>query len=535
LALEPISARSPTLRYRAAKFTQRHRAAVAVAVAVSMILVGAVVVTTQQLLEARRQRDRAQFESSRAEANSDFLATLMLSDLDAGRPPATLNERLELGVQLISRQYRDDPKFAGRMLVYLGAGFRDNEEIRRANELFEQAYALGSSERDAELMAYAQCSRAYGEAGAGIREGVAARIAEAQRVLQQARDADPTLEAGCLMALARFQRADDDAAAEATLHQAQRVLEADGSTQRQTYLSVLSELGQIYSSRGQPRELLRISQLIGETQDRTGRGGTSARVVSRQNAATALNSMGEPRAALAERIIINERLEAIEGQLPVRIVANYANVLLRMAQPDAAMRALDGVIERARQSGNPADVLLAVLTRSQACIELQRWDEVEAMLQEAGQMLADGTSSRNSRASLETQRARLALGRSDLPTARLHRDRALQLAGFETEKRESSLTRVLSVASRVALAENSAAELERFARAALALNEPNARGPDTSADVGEALLRLAQARGMQGNGEEMRSLLERAVRCLTNGMGEDHPLTLEARKLLAGR
>jgi tetratricopeptide (TPR) repeat protein len=335
--------------------------------------------------------------------------------------------------------------------------------------------------------------------------------------------------------LARVQQADDDAAAEATLRKAQRVLEADGSTQQQTYLSVLSDLGLIYSSRGQPRELYRISQLIGATQDRSGRGGTSARVVSRQNAATALNAMGEPRAALAEREIINERLQAIEGQLPTRIATNYANVLLRMAQPEPALRALQGTVERAQQSGNPADVIVALLTTSQAYTELQRWDEAEAALSQVAPMLAGPNTSRNSRTSLEMQRARLALGRGDLPAAHLHRDQALELAGFGTEKREAVLSRVLSLAARVALAEKSAVDLERFARAALALNEPNARGPDTSADVGEALLRLAQARGLQGNGAETRSLLERAVRCLANGMGESHPLTVEARDLLAQR
>jgi hypothetical protein len=34
------------------------------------------------------------------------------------------------------------------------------------------------------------------------------------------------------------------------------------------------------------------------------------------------------------------------------------------------------------------------------------------------------------------------------------------------------------------------------------------------------------------SGDLNRPMLERAVRCLTNGLGPDHPLTVEARNLL---
>ena len=533
LALEPVTARAPSLSYRFAKFVRRHRLAVATAAGVALVLIGAVAVTSREMLVARQQRDHAQFQTTRAEAISDFLTLLMLSDLGGSRVPATLNERIELGVQLVKQQYRDDPRFIARMLLYLSNGFRDNNETRRANELTDEALALAREQQDPELMAFAQCQRVYGDAGAGIREGVMQRLQDAERQIARMSLPDPEIEAGCLMAKARAQFPDDDEAAEASLRKAQRVLEASGDTHRQDYLSVLSELSFIYASRGQPRELLRISQLIREQHERNGRGGSSASVAARQNAATALNSMGEPRAALAERVIINERMVALEGQPTARMLINYAVVLLRMAQPQAALQAMDGIVARTRSAGNPADLTLALTATSLTYIELGRWDEAQAALDEAAAALADPNSARNARANLEMLRARLALGRGDLPEAHRHRDLALELAGFGTEKQEGILPRVLATASRVALADKSAAELERFARAALALGESNARGPDTSADVGEALLRLAQAQDLQGKRGEMRALLERAVRCLTNGMGEQHPITLEAQQLLA--
>lgn len=95
------------------------------------------------------------------------------------------------------------------------------------------------------------------------------------------------------------------------------------------------------------------------------------------------------------------------------------------------------------------------------------------------------------------------------------------------------MTNSLLIAAHVALAEHDAAAAERFAKEALAICEPIARGPDTSADVGEALLRFAQARLLsKAAASEIKPLLTRAVRCLTNGLAPDHSLTREARQAL---
>ncbi|HYM35463.1 MAG TPA: tetratricopeptide repeat protein, partial [Steroidobacteraceae bacterium] len=55
---------------------------------------------------------------------------------------------------------------------------------------------------------------------------------------------------------------------------------------------------------------------------------------------------------------------------------------------------------------------------------------------------------------------------------------------------------------------------------------------DTSADVGDALLLLGKALLAQGKKAEAEPLLKRALQCLTNGYGADHPTTLETKKTL---
>jgi hypothetical protein len=90
-------------------------------------------------------------------------------------------------------------------------------------------------------------------------------------------------------------------------------MEEGDSTHRQTYVAVLNELGEVYLGRNQLPEVLRLVQRAGEIDDRNGRGGGAGRLVARQNAAVVMMYMGEVRASLAEREIINRRLQEVES------------------------------------------------------------------------------------------------------------------------------------------------------------------------------------------------------------------------------
>src|SRR5262249_51160794 len=67
LANQPVSARPDSLAYRAGRFIRRHRSAVATGAAVLLLLIGGAVAITLQMVEARRQRDAALYESRRAD------------------------------------------------------------------------------------------------------------------------------------------------------------------------------------------------------------------------------------------------------------------------------------------------------------------------------------------------------------------------------------------------------------------------------------------------------------------------------------
>jgi tetratricopeptide (TPR) repeat protein len=245
--------------------------------------------------------------------------------------------------------------------------------------------------------------------------------------------------------------------------------------------------------------------------------------------------MGEVSGALKEREIIQQHLHDVEspGEEPFPYAINYAAVLLRMDRPEDSMRALEGTLERARQSGNQIIVARTLLMRGSILVRLGRWDEAEAVSKEALALAVGEVGNKNFAAQAESLLAQVDLARGSLQSARIHSDKSLEFAGYHTNKPQRSLAATLLVAARLGQADHAFANAERFAQHSLAISESVARGPDTSADVGEGLLRLAQARIASGSRVGAKPLVERAVRCLSNGLDPNHPLTVEAQKLLA--
>jgi tetratricopeptide (TPR) repeat protein len=110
----PVTARAPSLRYRVGRFVARHRAAVAGAAAIGVLLAGLVAVSVDSALSTRRQarrvaaeRDRAEAERAEAVAVRSFMEDVLLSaDPTAGLgPDATILE----GLDRIVERYGDDP------------------------------------------------------------------------------------------------------------------------------------------------------------------------------------------------------------------------------------------------------------------------------------------------------------------------------------------------------------------------------------------------------------------------------------------
>jgi serine/threonine-protein kinase len=530
---EPVRARPDTVSYRTAKFVRRHRGGVLSGVLTALVLCVATVTTFLQKLEADRQRDSAQFEARRAEASNEFLNVLLMSG-DAGRASSPA-ERLALGARMLELQYRDDPRFAGRMLLQLASQYQGDTDTRSALDLDTRALELGRSAGDRELIALALCAAADSDASSGVAADGSRRIADARRVIAQIGNPSVELRIACDRAEALSDvQAGKPAAAEQTLLDARRLLEESGKTYLAAYTTVLNDLGSIYNDKARYPQALEMTHLIGATHERFGRGGTTARLMALQNEAAVLVNIGEMQAALAASDEVRSRRRAIEGDAaePLSMLVNSAKILVSLDRIPEALELARTAAERARVSGNELWRILALRTLCQAYLFSAQLPQAEAAIAEIKSVLDSGSAGDSHFAGIPYRlRALYELQSGESAAALQSAMAALAITGAPANGESGEARAALEAASRASLLLGNPPDAEKFARQALGMAEAIARGPDTSADVGEALLLVAKAQLARGQTQDTHSELERAVRSLTNGLGAAHPLTQEALKL----
>jgi serine/threonine-protein kinase len=536
LTHEPVKARADTVTYRLTKFVRRHRGGVLSGLLTVLVLCAATITTFLQKFEADRQRDAAQFEARHAESANEFLDFLLQSDnaksQGAAQSPAA---RIELGARMLELEYRGDPRFAGRMLVELSDEYRGQTLTRQAVALDARAYTLGRDAQDPELMALAQCEAAYAETTAGVTENASQRLAEAKQLITQLDRPLAVLQVLCRRADAELAvRTGNLAAAEQILQGARRLLEESGQTYRLAYTSVLNDLGGIYNDTRRLAQALAMAELIGATHEKYGRGGTKARLVALQNASVVQFNMGEIKASMVAIEEVRRRFQAIQGDSsePLSLISTYAERLVRLGRLQEGLDVAGTASAQARSSGNRLWLLFALRTMCTAYIELGRLPEAESTIHETAIAVGNGPAiDARFLGLLDRLRGLLELQRADSAAALRSANASLAAitAGARTKTLEERTS--LTLAARAALASGRSGDGEHFARQLLVTAESVARGPDTSADVGEALLLLAKAEIAQGRAAEAQPLLERAARCLTNGLGADHAMTREALEL----
>jgi eukaryotic-like serine/threonine-protein kinase len=538
---QPVSARADSQTYRLRKFVRRHRLTVAAASVATFALLGGTAGTAWQAIEAgkereeaRLQRDDARYQSRRAEAANDFLNTLLMSDGGPERPALSSIDRLNLGVELLEKQYGADPAFAGRMLIQLGNQFRNATDTQRAVQLMSRAYELGRGNADRELMALALCASQFAQEHAETGERRSEALREAQHLISELPRPSPALKADCLQAEAwEAHKGGDHAMALSRLLAAKGELETGGETHRPSYALILTLLAGLYIDVAQPATALELYDAVRATHERYGRAGTKAHLMILQNRAVALYYLGEVRSALAQRLELNRQLRQLEpaDAVPVYYSISQARLLVRLGQADAALPFAHAAIDRARHGGNHFMLKHALATLADTHLQLGNLTAAAAAVQEAEALVQRDPERGDSARYIDDVAARLDLARGQTTRARARIESALGAVGYPQRKAVNVTDDLLMTASDVALREGRVDDAEEYARAALRATEGMARGRETSADVGESLLRLADALVAKGDYAAAMPLLQRAGRCLSNGLGEEHVLTQRARTI----
>jgi tetratricopeptide (TPR) repeat protein len=210
----------------------------------------------------------------------------------------------------------------------------------------------------------------------------------------------------------------------------------------------------------------------------------------------------------------------------------HGNCFLRLGHAADAFAWFDQGLRTAQAENEMSLVMHARAYRAKALIELKRYPEAAADLDRvaalAKQNIAQGEIAAT-RAVIVSADLQLAQGRPD--EARRTLDSLLpELRAPKGDKR-TLLPWALQWSTKVALAQKRYADAVSLAKELLQECERRARNPEVSADVGEASLLLAQAKGASGDKQGMHDAARQAVTSLTASLGPDHALTREALDL----
>ncbi len=258
---EPVSAGPPTAAYRLRKFVRRNRGRVVAASLVIVAMVAGVIGTTWGLIEARRERQRAERRLAQVATMNDILGSVF-EDLDPdlaeteGKPlAAILGDRLDRAASEVDAEATGDPLAAARMLAKLGRsqrGLAHYEEATRVLARARDALAalLGADDPEA-LRCADELAMATGLAGR-IDRAIALYEGLPPRMDARLGPDDPvTLESRATLG-ALYERGSRPEEAVRLLEEAiPRMRAALGPAHRVT-LRATSRLAQAYASVGRP-------------------------------------------------------------------------------------------------------------------------------------------------------------------------------------------------------------------------------------------------------------------------------------------
>ena len=529
LRREPVSARPDSIAYRARKFAIRHRLGVSAAFVVVATLSAVTLFALQASRTARRERDAARYASARADAQVEF-QSLLMSQL--GDRPMTMREILDRSRAVLEREYAQQPRFLSTLLVQLSARYAELGDSRTRGEILSRAESVADAAHDTAQLVAARCDIADNLRTEGRYDEARRILAAVQPMLAAA--PDPEEDAECLAIranleneLGEWRQSDPD------IRRAIAIRDSLGRTGDDFYAGLRSTLAYTLDREGRPRDAIEESKRALAVMDSSGRGTMVARTIMQHDMALVYVELGnnvEARRLLADVIHRMHQADS-SGHLPVQALIHYARAALFGADLDSARKYFTVLADQAATEHNRYWEGRGLFGLAEA--ELAAGDLAAARRTMARfRPLSTDPRLRSSDDEIVDYRMLEAL------VARATGDTALSLArvvamlkdnGYFAGRRRQVMRPGLILAAEMSPPDSALG----YAHAALALATRDSLGATRSAYVGEA--RLAEARALLAAGDTVnaRSSLTRAVTALTAGAGAGHPLTREARDLLA--
>jgi eukaryotic-like serine/threonine-protein kinase len=551
LAREPIRARPDTALYRTTKFIERNRATVGLAALALIALCAGLAGTLLQAKRATRQaaladeereradeaareatvqRDFALSQLSRADAINDLNAFLLSEAAPSGRP-FTARDLLERAERIVDRQTGDTDENRAEMLVAIGSLYGARDEEAKAREVLGKAYEISRKTSDRSIRAKAACALAGEVAAAGDFDRGESLIRDALGELGDAPQF-ALLRVSCLLrgSYVANESGDSPAAIERA-RTAQRVLTESRQRSPLMELRVSVDLAEAYRMAGRDREAAAafedaFARLTSLGRDETEQAGTLL-----NNWGLALQILGRPLEAerLFRRAVAIGSADAAERGVSPMLLNNLARTLGELYRFPEATRYAERAYTEARKAGDEIVVNQALSVRFNLCIDERDFPCARTILSELEPRWRGMMPRANiAFAILSIHKARLASGEGDHETAVAEADHAIALAENNPQG-PSYLSTLLLRRAGVNLEAGRLETAENDARRALAMEESATEPGELYSGVGRAYLVLGRALKARGRADESRAAFASALRHLEPSLGEDHPMTREAR------
>ena len=540
LKSEPIKARPDTLMYRTGKFARRHRMGIFIAL---LALVGVATGITGMLLQARTariQRDLALRQLARAERMTDLNELLLSNSAPVGKPLA-VDQLLEREERVIEHERNPDTANHVELQLSLGNQYSSEDENDNALRVLNAAYRVSRDLKEPSIRAKASCVLA----GAMVPVGDLSR-AEAlyQEGLRELGDAPQyaSERAACLLHGSEVAyRNGNSQEAIARARAAEQAIQSSPVQWNLEGLNILVNLGTVLGDAGNFREAETIFQRASDLMTTLGYDDSQKAVKLFDDWALTLSYDGRELDAQRtyRRALDISRNDETNSAVAPDLLLNYAGLLQELGQTTEAARDFVLASKKVRELNDNVLVDNTDLMQANMFIDAHAFAQATRQLDELEQRLRKRYAPEHYVfAELSSARARIALGRGDLPSAAHFATEALELG-------EASMRRIGQCANLVTtlLVSRSSIDLKggqreqavSDARRAIKRLEEAEDPSILSSNVGRAYLALAQALEAEGKPDEAQLAARKAYANLQTTLGSDQPDTRSARQLTNSR
>jgi eukaryotic-like serine/threonine-protein kinase len=536
LNCEPIKARPDTLLYRAGKFARRHLTALCI---VLLALVGLAAGITEMILQARTtriQRDLALRQLARAERMTD-LNELLLSDAAPVGKPLAVDQLLEREERVIEHERNPDAANHVELQLSLGNQYSSEDENDKALRVLNVAYRVSRELKDPAVRAKASCVLAGAMVPIGDLSRAETLYQEGLRELGNAPQFASERAACLLHGSEVAYRNGNSEKAIARARAAEQAIQGSPVRWNLEGLNILVNLATVLGDAGSFREAETIFQQASDLMTTLGYDDSQKAVKLFDNWALTLNYDGRELEAqrLYRRALDISRNDETNRAVAPDLLLNYALVLSELGQRTEAARYLVLASQKAHELNDNVLSDDTDLMQAEMFIDAHAFAQASRQLAELEQRLRKRYAPEHYVfAELSSARARIALGRGDLPAA-------VQLAKEAVEIDEASMRRIGQCAALLStllvnksgmdLKSGQREEAESDARRAIKLLEDREDPSILSSNLGRAYLALALALEAEGKPDDAQLAARKAYANLQTTLGSDQPDTRSARQL----